>query len=115
MKKIIVLLRHSPFQTMRHFEALRMSVGLTMSDNPKEIVFVDDGVYLLSPRVDPARLSGFDPYTHLEMLHDMECPFVAEKESLEARGIETLRYPAEVRSRAEIARMLAEGNVVITY
>ena len=45
----------------------------------------------------------------------MEFPTWVEKESLEERGIRDLRFQAEVKSRAEIAALLAESDAVVTY
>jgi len=115
VKRFTVVLRHSPFQTMRNFEALRMTVGLVMSDNEKTLVLVEDAVYLLSAKAHPEAVHRFDPAKHLEFLSDMEFPTWVEKESLEERGIRDLRFQAEVKSRAEIAALLAESDAVVTY
>lgn len=115
MKRFTILLRHSPFQTMRNFEALRMTVGLTMSDNDKTLVLVEDAAYLVSPKAHPEAVHRFDPARHLEFLADTEFPMWVEKESMAERGIQDLRFQAEVKSRAEIAALLAESDAVVTY
>ena len=100
---------------MRNFEALRMTVGLTMSDNEKTLVLVEDAAYLVSAKAHPEAVHRFDPSRHLEFLDDMEFPMWVEKESMAERGIQELRFQAEVKSRAEIAALLAESDAAVTY
>jgi len=114
-KKIIsVLLRKSPFNTLRNAEALRMSLGLTLREDRVQVFFLEDSVYLLL-KTAPERIKTAAIDRHIETLLEVEGRLIAERESLEERRIGELVVPAEIRSRREIAEMLAQSDIVITY
>ncbi|MBI3815267.1 MAG: DsrE family protein [Nitrospinae bacterium] len=114
MKKVTVVLQKSPFNTLRNSEALRMSLGLTLAENAVRVVFVQDAVYCLMPTM-PEKIKSPVFGRHIEMLQTLKCRLVAEKESLEERGIGDIEYNAEVMDRKEISQFIKESNSVITY
>ena len=114
MKEVTVVIRKSPFNTLRNSEALRMSVGLTLAENRVRVIFVDDGVYTLLP-TSPEVIGSPMLRKHLEMLRLLGCPRLAEEESLEERGLKTLGYEVEIKPRMEIARLIAGSDVVIPW
>jgi len=111
---IAIMMRHSPFSTVRIHEALRSCVGLSMGDSPLVMVFVEDGAYTLSTKAKPV-FEGFDWNKHLEMLKELEFDLVVDKESADERGIKEFKYEPLVKTRAEIATVLKEAKAVITY
>ena len=111
---IVIMLRRSPFSTVRNFDALRSCVGLTMGDAPLTMVFVEDGVYTLSAKDKPV-LEGFDWNKHLEMLKELEFDLVVDKDSAAERGITEFNHEPLVKSRDEIAGILKDAKAIITY
>jgi sulfur relay (sulfurtransferase) DsrF/TusC family protein len=114
MKKVTVVLQKSPFNTLRNSEALRMSLGLTLAENAVRVVFVRNAVYCLLPAM-PEKIKSPVFGRHIEMLQTLKCRLVAEKESLEERGIKDVKYNTEVMDRKEISRFIKESDSVITY
>ena len=49
------------------------------------------------------------------MLNTLKCKLIAEKESMEERGIKEAKFSVEVKSRDEIFKLLKESKAVITY
>ena len=112
---LVIMLRNSPFSSVRTFEALRSCVGLSMGDAPLTMVFVEDGVYALSSKGKPV-LEGFDWNKHLEMLKELEFDLVVDKDSAAERGLtDSLSYEPLIKSRAEVADILKNAKSVITY
>jgi sulfur relay (sulfurtransferase) DsrF/TusC family protein len=114
MKTTIVLISQSPLKTLRVAEALRMSVGLTLCDDAVQVVFVDDGVYALVG-ADPARVGMPEYARHVETLGQLGHRLVAERESLEERGIDRLAFTVDTVARAEVPALLVAGDCVIRY
>jgi sulfur relay (sulfurtransferase) DsrF/TusC family protein len=111
---ISFVLRHSPFSSVRIFDALRSCVGLTMGDNPLKMIFIEDGVYALSAKGKPV-LEGFDWNKHLDMLKELEFDLIVDKKSADERGLKDFNHEPLVKTTAEIAEILKDGKAVITY
>ena len=123
MKNVVVIIRNSPFNTVRNSEALRMSVGLTLEDNKITIIFLEDGVYLLG-ETNPNVISSGEIHKHIDTLLLLKHTLIAEKESLDSRnlvpvrieqGIEKLKYNVKVLTRAEISDTISKADVVIPW
>ena len=113
-ENIVIMLRRSPFSSVRSFDALRSCVGLTMGDAPLTMVFVEDGVYTLSAKGRPV-LEGFDWNKHLEMLKELEFDLVVDKDSAAERGVTAFNHEPLVKSKDEIAGILKDAKAIITY
>lgn len=114
MKKITVIVRNLPFNTRRNAEALRMSVGLTLREDKVTVIFMDDGVYTAT-RIKPEiiRFSPLDrEFGALAML---KCRLLADKPSLEKRGIKELVENINTVDREEIVRTINESDIVIPF
>jgi tRNA 2-thiouridine synthesizing protein C len=113
-KMISVILRKAPFRTVKNTEALRMSLGLTLRDDKVQVIFLEDGVYTLL-KTSPEAIDSPSLARHIETLQGLDSLFIAELESLEERGIKELSIPVEIKTRAEIAGLLTQSDVVIAY
>lgn len=92
-----------------------MSVGLTLEEgNRVTVIFLRDGVYLLS-HINPELIQSGIVYKHLEALRLLGHRVVAEKESLDERGIEKPEVEAEVVPRSEVIKMIANADAVIPW
>lgn len=114
MKKIIVIVRNLPLNTRRNAEALRMSVGLTLREDKVTVIFMDDGVYSAT-RIKP-ELINFAPLDkEFGALSMLKCAMLADKPSMEKRGIKELLPKVKLTEREEIVRTITESDIVIPF
>ena len=115
MKNVVVIIRNSPFNTVRNSEALRMSVGLTLEeDNKITVLFIEDGVYLLG-ETNPNAISSGEIHKPLDTLRLLKHTLVADKESLGSRNIVQLKYNVEILTRKEVSDTISKADVVIPW
>jgi len=114
MKKITVIVRNLPFNTRRNAEALRMSVGLTLREDKVTVIFIDDGIYSVTPmKPECINLSSLDrEFGALKML---KCCLLADKPSIEKRGIKELIENIKLADREEIVRTMNESDIIIPF
>ena len=114
MKRVTTVIRRSPFNSAIPTEALRMSLGLTLTDNMVTVVFVEDGVYL--PASLTNEFTGYpDTKRHLETLKELGCKMVAEKESLKERDLMGRKIEVVIGSRKEIDQIIEQSDRVIGF
>src|SRR3990172_5972699 len=101
MKKITVIVRNLPFNTRRNAEALRMSVGLTLREDKVTVIFMDDGVYTAT-LAKPELINFTSSKKEFEALSMMNCTLLADKPSMEMRGIKNLVADVKAAGRDEI-------------
>jgi sulfur relay (sulfurtransferase) DsrF/TusC family protein len=114
MKKITVIVRNLPLNTRRNAEALRMSVGLTLREDKVTVIFIDDGVYTAAPAV-PELIGAPTLKKEFEALPMMKCTMLADKPSLEKRGIKNLVPNVKQTPRDEIVRTITGSDIVIPF
>lgn len=117
VKKFMFVNRKAPYGTVYALEVLEMVLISAAFDQDVHIAFLDDGIYQIKKGQDTKDLAmkNFSPtYRALEG-YDIEKLFV-EKESLEERGLteDDLLVPVEVVSRADMAKLMGEMDVVLT-
>jgi len=117
VKKFMYVNRKVPYGTIYALEVLEMILISAAFDQDVHVAFLDDGVYQIKKGQNTAAsgMKNFSPtYRALEG-YDIEKLFV-EKESLEERGLTEadLVVPVEVMSRADLAALMAEMDVVLT-
>lgn len=113
-KQVTVLFRGTPFASRRLAEGLRMGVGQTLAEHRVRLIFVGDAVYILGGGT-PSAIGGGEVALPLETLGMLGGELVAEAEALEARGVRLVYSNVRLASRAEIARLLLESDVVIAW
>jgi sulfur relay (sulfurtransferase) DsrF/TusC family protein len=114
MKRVAVVICHSPFNTCRNSEALRMTVGLTLGDNTIAVIFRGDGVYTLLA-TQPVLIGSLEIDKHLETLQLLNVRLIAETEALTERNLSHLKWDIERLAQREIAHLLAESEAIICY
>ena len=114
MKNIAVIVRNLPFNTRRNAEALRMSVGLTLREDKVTVIFIDDGVYTAT-RTKPEIINIPPPVREFGALTMLKCRMIADKPSLEKRGIKELIENIQILERKEIVRTISESDIVIPF
>ncbi len=114
MKKITVILRNLPMNTRRNAEALRMSVGLTLREDKVMVIFMDDGVYSAT-RMKPEMINLKPLTKEFEALSMLKCPMLADKLSMQKRGISTLVANVRAIEWDEIVKTITESDIVIPF
>jgi tRNA 2-thiouridine synthesizing protein C len=110
--------RKAPYGTIYALESLEVVLIAATFDQDVSLVFVDDGVYelLKGQNTKAAGIKNFSPTYRALDGYDVEKLYV-ERESLEARGLspDDLVVPVEVLSSAEMADLMAEQDVVLSF
>ncbi len=114
MKKIAVVVRNLPLNTRRNAEALRMSVGLTLREDKVTVIFMDDGVYSAT-HIKPELISFAPLDKEFGALSMLKCALLADKPSMEARGVKDLLPKVKPMEREEIVRTITESDIVIPF
>lgn len=112
-KRVVVIVRNTPFNSERNSEALRMTVGLTTGDHELTVLFLDDGVLSLRA-LDPALVGADDANKHLDACRMLGVRLVAEEEALHRNAI-TPAKPVDVVARTDALRAIAEADVVVPF
>jgi tRNA 2-thiouridine synthesizing protein C len=118
VKKFMFVNRKAPYGTIYALEGLEVVLISAAFEQDVSMAFVDDGVYELKKGQDTKALGqkNFSPtYRALEG-YDIEKLYV-DRESMEARGLseDDLLVDAQVVSAAEMAELMAEQDVLISF
>lgn len=115
-KKVAVVLRRPPMGTAKDSEGLRMSVGLTLSENEVTVVLVDSAAWV-AVAMSPQAVQGGEFQKPLDTLRMLKMRVWVEEESLERFGVtrEELLPGLEVVCRKEIESELAASEAVICF
>ena len=118
MKKFMFVNRRAPYGTGYALESLEVVLITATFDQDVSLVFLDDGVYELvkGQSTKGIGVKNFSPsYRALEG-YDVEKLYV-ERASLEARGLteSDLLVPVEVLDSAQMAALMAEQDVVLSF
>ena len=117
-KKFMFVNRRAPYGTIYALESLEVVLISAAFEQDVSLAFVDDGVYQLVKGQDTkgSEMKNFSPtYRALEG-YDIEKLYV-EKESLDSRGLAAtdLVVPVQVLSSAEIAELMGQQDVVMSF
>jgi tRNA 2-thiouridine synthesizing protein C len=118
MKKFMFVNRRPPYGSIYALESLEVVLITATFDQDVSLVFIDDGVYELvkGQNTKAIGIKNHSPtYRALEG-YDIEKLYV-ERESMQARGLTEadLLVDVEVLSSAEVADLMAEQDVVLTF
>lgn len=91
-----------------------MCLGLTLTDNKVTVIFSGEGVYLVSP-LTPGAIGYPDVTRHMKTLKEVGCELVAEKESLEMRGLTDPGSTVDVKGRSAIQDLIEQSDRVIGF
>jgi tRNA 2-thiouridine synthesizing protein C len=117
VKKFMYVNRKAPYGTVYALEVLEMVLISAAFDQDVHVAFLDDGIYQIKKGQDTKELAhkNFSPtYRALEG-YDIEKLYV-EQEGLDERGLTEadLIVPVEVISRADMAKLMGEMDVILT-
>jgi len=118
IKKFMFVNRKAPYGTIYALESLEVVLISAAFDQDVSLAFLDDGVYQLKKgqATKAIDVKNFSPtYRALEG-YDIEKLYV-EKESMDERGLteDDLIVDVQIMSRAEMADMMDEQDVVLSF
>ena len=115
-KKVVVIIDHSPLNTDKASEGLRMAVGQTMADNQITVLLLDAGVWA-GTSLKPAMVKGGELKKHIDTLLLLKHQVWAEAESLGQFSIapEQVLPGVKVASRRQVEQELADAEAVIRF
>lgn len=118
MKKFMFVNRKPPYGTIYALESLEVVLIAATFDQDVSLVFLDDGVYELvkGQQTKGIGLKNFSPTYRALDGYDVEKLYV-ERESLAARGLseDDLLVPVEVLDSAQMAALMAEQDVILSF
>ena len=118
VKKFMYVNRKAPYGTIYALESLEVVLIAAAFEQDVSLAFIDDGVYQLKKGQDTQQIGmkNFSPtYRALEG-YDVEKLYV-EAESMAERGLteDDLLVPVEVMSRSDLARLMDEQDVLLSF
>ncbi|UCH18264.1 MAG: sulfurtransferase complex subunit TusC [Burkholderiales bacterium] len=118
MKKFMFVNRRPPYGSIYALESLEVVLITATFDQDVSLVFIDDGVYVLvkGQNTKAIGIKNHSPTYRALDGYDVEKLYV-ERESMQARGLTEadLLVDVEVLSSAEVADLMAEQDVVLTF
>ncbi|MCC7201550.1 MAG: DsrE family protein [Nitrospirae bacterium] len=114
VKKLLIIIRTAPFNTISVPEALRMSIGLTVHDNKVSILLIDNGVWN-SLRVDPAIIGRPDINDSMELFSACGIRVFADEASLKKRNITECDGTVEKINRGEALELIENSDVTLVF
>jgi tRNA 2-thiouridine synthesizing protein C len=118
IKKFMYVNRKAPYGTVYALESLEVVLIAAAFEQDVSMAFLDDGVYQIKKGQDTKGIGmkNFSPtYRALEG-YDVEKLYV-EAESLAERGLteDDLLVPVEVMSRAALAELMDQQDVILSF
>ena len=118
VKKFMFVNRKAPFGTIYALESLEVVLIAATFDQDVSLVFMDDGVYQLKKghQTKGIEVKNFQPTYRALDDYDITKLYV-EKEALEARGLSEghMCVPVQVKSAAEIGKLMEEQDVLLSF
>ena len=118
VKKFMFVNRKAPYGTVYALEGLEVVLISAAFEQDVSMVFIDDGVYELvkGQQTKAIDMKNFSPAYRALDGYDIEKLYVDE-ESLKARGLTTERLlvPVEVLNSAQMAELMDQQDVVISF
>lgn len=118
MKKFMFVNRRPPYGSIYALESLEVVLITATFDQDVSLVFIDDGVYELvkGQNTKAIGIKNHSPTYRALDGYDVEKLYV-ERESMQARGLTEadLLVDVAVLSSAEVADLMAEQDVVLTF
>lgn len=115
-KKVVVLVRRSPLNTVKNSEALRQSVGLTLAENEVTVIFLDAAAWLSTP-LSPETLGQGEIKKHIDALIMLKGRVEVEQESLVDCGIDRAQVVSGVgiMPRERVISEITTADAVIPF
>lgn len=112
-KKIAVIIRRTPFNSIRNIEGLRMAIGATLRDDSVTVMFLDEGVRHAG-QLHSNIVGAKDTSEEIEMLKIISHSLVVDEDAAKSRNVELLSG-IEPISYGMIVDLIADSDVVIPW
>lgn len=117
-KKFMYVNRKAPYGTIYALESLEVVLIGAAFEQDVSLAFLDDGVYelIMGQNTKGVEMKNYSPTYRALDDYDVSKLYV-EKESLAVRGLTEadLMVPVQVVDAAEMARLMAEQDVVMSF
>ena len=118
VKKFMYVNRRAPHGTVYAQESLEVVLVGAAFEQDVSVVFLDDGVFQIRKDQDTSAIGtkNFSKTFRALEMYDVEKLYV-EKESMQARGMteDDLNVAVQVKTSAEIGRLMEEQDVVLSF
>jgi len=114
VKGVVVAVRSSPLTTGRVHEALRMALGMTLSNHRVTVVYTGEGASAAST-LNGEILHRPGLAESLELLDACQIREVVERDAVAPGSRSTLRKRVEVLDRDAVVGLVAASDVVIAW
>ncbi|MCI0526484.1 MAG: hypothetical protein L0Y56_03400 [Nitrospira sp.] len=114
MKQIVVMIRRAPLNTVLTGEALRMSLGLTLSDHKVTVLYAEEGAYSALD-LKPEQIGQPGIKQSLDLFGGMKVRQVVERDVLESWASPLLRKDVEPIDRQGALDLIRKADVVLSY
>lgn len=114
MKKVLVLIQDSPFNTLRASEGFRMTMGLSLADNEVSLLLMGDGVFNLLP-LRAETIGQPSIQTYLEYFPKVRVQLYADAEALADRAIRAVPPGTRALPHQEALGLISAAEVVIPF
>jgi len=111
---VVVAVRSSPLTTGRVHEALRMALGMTLSNHRVTVVYTGEGASAAST-LNGEILHRPGLAESLELLDACQIREVVERDAVAPGSRSTLRKRVEVLDRDAVVGLVAASDVVIAW
>ncbi len=91
-----------------------MSVGLTLREDKVAVIFMDDGVYSATD-TKPELINFKSLDKEFGALSMLKCAMLADKPSLQKRGVVNLIKNVKPVEREEVVSTITESDIVIPF
>ena len=115
MKRITVVVRHLPLNTMRASEALRVALGYTLAPHQVTALLTEYGVFAGAAGLRPESIGQPEVAKHIEALKALGHRVVADRPSHEALGGFPLHPAVDLLDREEVLKLLEDSDAVVPY
>ncbi|HXN05638.1 MAG TPA: DsrE family protein [Nitrospiria bacterium] len=113
-KRVAVIVRNSPFNTLKSVEAFRMSIGLTLEGNQVDLLLMEAGVYNALPSVSTT-IKRPDMNQFIDTMELCGIGVYLESEALPLPLHSKIRPQMTKKSRKELMEMIHRADVVIPF
>jgi tRNA 2-thiouridine synthesizing protein C len=115
MKKYLLIMQHSPYQSSLAAEALEFALALSAFNQSVALLFVDQGILQLLPNQDAAQISAknFTKVYEGLSLFDIRDVYVSQA-SLPQYQLPDLMIQPQVVDDLKIAELIAAHDIVLT-
>lgn len=113
-KKVAVILRHSPFNTLKSVEAFRLGIGLTLEGNRVELLLMEEGVWN-ALFMESGLLGRPDVDQFIQTMELCGVSGYVDSEALPPPYHPKIRGEFKKKTRGELLQIIDQADIVIPF